>query len=64
MERKPSDMMNRSFIKEYNDMKTKCSVQWEAVMAELSRLILLEKTANVFWIFHTAHIRKSALGIC
>lgn len=27
MERKPSDMMNRSFIKEYNDMKTKCSVQ-------------------------------------
>lgn len=23
MERKPSDMMNRSFIKEYNDMKTK-----------------------------------------
>ena len=27
MERKPTDMMNRSFIKEYNDMKTKCSVQ-------------------------------------
>ena len=27
MERKPSDMMNRSFIKEYNDMKTKCSAQ-------------------------------------
>ena len=27
MERKPSDMMNRSFIKEYNEMKTKCSVQ-------------------------------------